>query len=210
MSYPYNGEFINSGLTYSAYRKGINEALAQPDNVRTAGKYREYVLKNVELMDDYDESYRVSDELKAALETAPAATWLVISEGWCGDAAFNVPLLAKVEKEMPEKVRLRLFLRDDNPELMDAHLTDGGRSIPKLIVLNKDLNESGTWGPRPGELQKLMKVWKSEGIELKELIPKVQAWYDTDATRSLKAELTAMVRSYSALTENRIAEKTEI
>jgi hypothetical protein len=82
-------------------------------------------------MDKYDRD-RVFPELKDALSAAPATIWLVITEGWCGDAASNVPLLNAAEKEMTEKIKLRLVLRDSNTELMDANLTDAGRSNTQI------------------------------------------------------------------------------
>lgn len=197
MAFPYNQELLDSAFTYSAYRKFIDDLLAQPPVDEAAEKMRPYIEKNVVLMKKYDETYQVSDTLKTALETAPATIWLVLTEGWCGDAAFNVPMLAAIEKAVPEKVQLRFLLRDSNLELMDAHLTDGGRSIPKLIVLSKELKDLATWGPRPDDLQTLMKSWKSEGLALKEIIPKVQQWYDADQTASIQKELTALVKSYA-------------
>lgn len=79
---------------------------------------------------------------------------------------------------MPGKIMFRLVLRDSNLELMDAILTDGGRSIPKLIVLNNDLEPLDFLGPRPAGLQQLMMQWKNDVLELKELIPKVHGWYN--------------------------------
>ena len=197
MAYSYNSAFIASGLTYAAYRQGLEELLAQPPQDEAAEKMRPYTQNNVALMEQYDAAYQVFDVLKTTLEAAPATTWLVLTEGWCGDAAFNVPMLAAIEKALPDKVRLRFFLRDSHPDFMDAHLTDGGRSIPKLVVLSEELNELGTWGPRPAGLQQRMKTWKSEGLILKEIIPKVQDWYNADATHSVQQELISLIKSYS-------------
>ena len=197
MAFLFNNEFINKGLTYSAYRRQINETLALPPADEAAEKMRPYFIKNVQLMNVYDESYRVSEDLKELALAAPATTWVIITEGWCGDAAYNVPLLAALEKAVPEKIKLCLFLRDTNLELMDAYLTDGGRSIPKVVVLNQGLKELGTWGPRPTALQTLMKQWKSEGLVLKDLIPKVHDWYSADNTTSLQEELSGLISSYS-------------
>ena len=97
-----------------------------------------YITKNIALIGIYDQSYWLSDSLVNIAMLSPPVTWVVITEGWCGDAAFNVPLLAAVERAFPEEVNLRLFLRDSNLELMDANLTDCGRSIPKLVVLDQD------------------------------------------------------------------------
>ena len=197
MAYTYTKELIDTALSYADYRNHIKETLALPPADATAERMRPHLASNSALMDQYDRDYRVGAELLNALSAAPAVTWLVISEGWCGDAAFNVPLLHVAERALPEKVCLRLVLRDSNPELMDANLTDGGRSIPKLIVLGHDLEPLGYWGPRPAGLQTLMKQWKNEGLELKELIPKVHHWYDIDKTRSVQRELTRLVTRYS-------------
>ncbi|PIQ22251.1 MAG: thioredoxin family protein [Cytophagales bacterium CG18_big_fil_WC_8_21_14_2_50_42_9] len=197
MAFTYNQDFINNAFTYNTYRQHLDQELAQPAQDENAEKMRPHTQKNVALMDKFDQAYQVSDRLKATLQAAPPTIWLVLTEGWCGDAAFNVPMLAALEKAIPEKIKLRFLLRDRNLELMDAHLTDGGRSIPKLIILSEDLKELGSWGPRPAPLQTLMKNWKTEGLTLKELIPKVHAWYDADATQSVQAELTRLVQSYS-------------
>jgi hypothetical protein len=42
--------------------------------------------------------------------------WLVISEGWCGDAAQLLPIINKMAVESG-KIDLRIVLRDENEEL---------------------------------------------------------------------------------------------
>src|SRR3989338_3481852 len=79
-------------------------------------------------------------------------TWLVIAESWCGDAAQNVPVMQKMAEVNPN-INLRVILRDENPDLMNRYLTNGGKSITILICLDENLNELGTWGPRPKVLQ---------------------------------------------------------
>jgi len=196
MPFSYTKELIDSALTYAEYRKQISDMLARPPADAAAERMRPHLANNSLLMDKYELGYPVFPELTEALSVAPATTWLIITEGWCGDAAFNIPLLNAAEKALPEKIKLRFVLRDSNLELMDANLTDGGRSIPKLIVLDDGLKPLGYWGPRPAGLQSLMKQWK-DGLELKELIPKVHSWYDSDKTRSLQQELTRLVKRYS-------------
>ena len=66
--------------------------------------------------------------------------WLVISEGWCGDAAQNMPVVEKIVDEMPN-VEIRYVLRDENLELMDQYLTNGGRSIPKALFVDTETFE---------------------------------------------------------------------
>lgn len=197
MAYRYTPELIEAALTYGDYRRQISDSLSIPPADAAAERMRPYLASNAALMDEYDREYQVFPELVNAVTAGPATTWLVITEGWCGDAAFNVPLLALLEKAVPEKVKLRLVLRDSNLELIEANLTDGGRSIPKLIVLNGKLKPLGYRGSRPAGLQVLMKQWKDEGFELKALIPKVHSWYNADKTRSLQQELTRLAKHYA-------------
>ena len=197
MPFPYSEDLIKKAFTYQAYRTAIKTSLQQPPADEHEQKMRPYVEKNSVLMDKYDQIFEVTPNLQQTLSKAPPAIWLVLTEGWCGDAAFNVPMLAAIEKAMPEKVKLRLLLRDNNLDLMDAHLTDGGRSIPKLIVLSEDLKELGSWGPRPAALQSLMKTWKDQNLSLKQIIPKVQEWYEHDNTKSMQKEISDLVEIYS-------------
>ncbi len=61
-----------------------------------------------------------------------------------------------------ENIKIRYILRDENPEVMDDYLTNGGRSIPKLVALEEDtLEEQFTWGPRPQEVQQKMLDYKA-------------------------------------------------
>lgn len=113
---------------------------------------------------------------------------LAISEDWCGDAVNTLPVVARwVESQ--ENVDLRVFGRDDNPDLMDAHLTNGtSRSIPIVIVYDENFDEIGWWGPRPTELQ----TWVlGEGRELDkdERYRHVRRWYARDRGATILTEL---------------------
>jgi hypothetical protein len=193
MTFTYTPSFIESGLTYAAYKQHVKVTLAEPPVDDEAAKLRTRMQENKAFMDICDQTYVVSDSLRKTIEDAPDSIWLVIAEGWCTDAAFSVPMMAAIERALPGKIQLRIFLRDANLELIDANLTDGGRSIPKLIVLDKDLQEMASWGPRPARLISQVTAWKAEGLTMKQIIPKMHAWYDADATRSLQEELELLL-----------------
>lgn len=197
MAFNYTNEFVKGSLTYNDYRQSIEATLAQPPKDENAEKMRPYLISNFAFMNQYYASSKISDGFQSIIKKSPAVIWLVITEGWCGDAAFNIPTMAIIEKAIPNKIELRFVLRDTNLEFMDEHLTNGGRSIPKLIVLSNDLKEIGTWGPRPKLLQTLMGEWKSAGLELMDIIPKVHAWYHADNIHSLQNELETLIKSYS-------------
>jgi len=74
---------------------------------------------------------------------------LVITEDWCGDALYNVPVLAKMVEGNPN-VEMRIFLRDKNKELMDQYLNQGMyRSIPVFAFFDENMNEVARFLERP-------------------------------------------------------------
>lgn len=86
---------------------------------------------------------------------------LVLVEDWCGDAARSVPVIIAALKDRPD-VELRLLDTDDHPELLDEHLTHGGRAIPLALVADGEGRPLGLWGPRPAPLQALLRQQKAE------------------------------------------------
>ena len=74
---------------------------------------------------------------------------LVITEDWCGDALYNVPVLAKMVEGNPN-IEMRIFLRDKNKELMDQYLNQGMfRSIPVFAFFDESMAEVARLLERP-------------------------------------------------------------
>lgn len=76
---------------------------------------------------------------------------LAITEDWCGDAMLNNPIIRKVAEAA--NVEVRTALRDADTDLIDRHLTNGGRAIPVYLVLNEAGEVVAKWGPRAPEVQ---------------------------------------------------------
>ena len=162
-----------------------------------------YVKLNLHRMSRLNRQMSIIPELQAAMARVTEPwTWLVLTESWCGDAAQIVPVLHRIAKES-SNITLRFLLRDQHPELMNAYLTNGGRSIPKLICLKMNnltvptLQELGTWGPRPAGLQTLMNDWRTEKLPLADAVERAQRWYNDDRTQSVQHELLTQVTSWS-------------
>jgi hypothetical protein len=155
-----------------------------------------YVKLNLARMNRLSKTVNLRPDLSTALQSVKANwVWLVLSESWCGDAAQNVPVLEKMAAESNGKISLRILLRDENPDVMDDYLTNGSRSIPKLICLDaKTLQEVGVWGPRPAEAQQKMNEWKA--LPLSEKIEKVHAWYAANETAALQREFVSLIASW--------------
>lgn len=90
-------------------------------------------------------------QLNADLKNAAALvqhtySLLLLTEPWCGDSAQNSPLIAELAAVNPDKLKLFILLRDENPELMNNYLTNGARAIPKLVVINETTGRKNLYG----------------------------------------------------------------
>ena len=85
---------------------------------------------------------------------------LTITEDWCGDAMLNNPIIRKVAEAAG--IEIRAVLRDADTDLIDRHLTNGGRAIPVYLLLNKAGEVVAKWGPRAPELQELVVKMRSK------------------------------------------------
>ena len=95
---------------------------------------------------------------------------LVITEDWCGAAIASLPYVMKLVEGAPH-VDLRIFLRDENPDLMDQFLKDGQhRSIPVFAFFDENMNEVARLIERPGKIteqleKKMLEVRRSMRAE---------------------------------------------
>lgn len=120
-------------------------------------------------------------------------TWLVITESWCGDAAQTLPVLNKLA-EASENIELRIILRDEHPEVMDNFLTNGTRSIPKMVILDADREVMTTWGPRSAAATQLVTDYKEQHGKIDaEFKAQLQLWYNKDKGVSIINELIEIV-----------------
>jgi hypothetical protein len=192
-------ERLANAHTYASYRQLIDELMAQ--NLTTGPNQTEQILQyarlNIQRMRRVDKTIVLLPELREALASLQQRyVWLTLTEGWCGDAAQIVPVFEAIVKASEGKLESRYLLRDENLDLMDRYLTGGGRSIPKLIVLQADtLAEVVTWGPRPAPAQAMFLELKSQNLPFEEFATRLHGWYALDKTQSTQRELLELVRA---------------
>jgi len=189
---------LAGAYTYAAYRQLIDGLLAQGKTTgpQQSEELTHYTELNVQRMQRLDKTVKV----QAALAAAAAGLqnnylWLIITEGWCGDAAQLVPIFEAVAQASSGHLSTRYVLRDEHPELMDQYLTGGGKAIPKLLVLHPDTRAEIThWGPRPAPAQALVTKLKAENSTHEELALQLHTWYAHDRTQTTQTELLVLVQ----------------
>lgn len=193
----YTKIFSNDGMTYQEYRSLIDELLLQrkttgPDD---SDAMLHYTKMNVQRMNRVDKTVKLNDSFLDVLGAVKSNyRFLVISEGWCGDAAQIVPVFDKIATTFADKFELRFVLRDKNLPLIDAHLTNGGRAIPVLLILDEKGEVVKKWGPRPDILQELLAGWKRDSSDMMEIAEKLHGWYAKDKTQTTQQELIEIFR----------------
>lgn len=194
----YTNIFSNDGMTYQQYRSLIDELLLQhkttgPDD---SDAMLHYTKMNVQRMSRVDKTVKLNEDFLNVLNNVKNKyRFLVISEGWCGDAAQIVPVFDKIATSFTDKFELRFVLRDKNLPLIDAHLTKGGRAIPVLLILDEKGDVVKKWGPRPDVLQELLAGWKRDSSDMMEIAEKLHGWYAKDKTQTTQQELTEIFKN---------------
>lgn len=157
--------------------------------------FQEFVRQSTHNCDLWSGTYRLARIPASALAAADRAgtrhRLLVLAEDWCVDGSSTVPYLARL-CEATAGLELRILRRDEHPEVMDRYLTNGSRSIPIVIVLDRDYQELGHWGPRPAELQRWLH--EARGTVPKGEIPMLtRRWYARDKGQSTLREVVALL-----------------
>ncbi|MBK9932229.1 MAG: thioredoxin family protein [Saprospiraceae bacterium] len=180
------GQYILQGIDYNQYKMNmLGDLLSNPDDT-----IRAYIKLNQSRMHRVEMTYTLSEGIKNQLKgLRHKMYWLVITAHWCGDAAQNLPVFNAVAEASNGKIEMKLVYRDQYPELMNAYLTNGARSIPKIIQLDRHFNTTGIWGPRPGAAQKLVNDLKSNPETAPGYANQLHLWYAKDKHKSLEVEV---------------------
>lgn len=194
----YQKALINS-MTYEEYLDLLDEKilLNSSTGAEQNDMLSEFTKLNRVRMKRLDKTQQILPELHAAVARISAKQkWIVLTESWCGDAAQNIPVLQKLA-QINANIDLRLVLRDDNDELMQKYLTNGGKSIPKLIAVSEDLKtELFTWGPRPANAQvEVLKLLEENGGFNDFVKEGIQIWYNNDKGISMQNELLEILKN---------------
>jgi hypothetical protein len=192
----FSPEQITRSYSFDAYKSLVADLVVKG---KTSGpEQREdlvhYTELNARRMKRIEKTTTLTADLMGTLsQLNESLTWIIISEAWCGDAAQIVPVIGKIAAQNSQ-IDLKIILRDEHLSIMDQYLTNGGRSIPKLICLDQDFQEVFTWGPRPKSIQQVVTDTKAEGItDHAILVERLQNAYNLDHTTSIQHEINALI-----------------
>jgi len=120
---------LRKAISYSSYRNLISDLIASG---KSSGPIQSEDLLNYSMLNDrrmtrLDKKIQLRQETLLTLKKIDKPiTWLVLSEGWCGDAAQTLPVINKIANES-DLITLKIIFRDEHEELMNYFLTNGGK-----------------------------------------------------------------------------------
>ena len=191
-------ESLLKSISYIKYRKMVSDLLAagKVTGDKQTPELVHYSLLNETRMNRLDKKVIIPEEnIQKLLNLKKEYTWIVIAEGWCGDVAQLLPILNKLAVITPH-IELKIVFRDENPALMNLFLTNGTRSIPKLVILDRKTKDVlGHWGSRPAPATKLVKSYRDQYGKIDDTIKtELQLWYLHDKGLTTQEEVIALMR----------------
>ena len=184
-----------NAMNYEAYKRLVRNLVEQKKTTGddTSEQKIELTKLNASRLKRLDKTISISETAAEHFRNIPTQqTWLLLVESWCADAVQTIPVLHKITSVNP-KLTLKIVLRDENEELMNHFLTNGARSIPKLLILDESYTVVDTWGPRSYNATQLVVDYKKEHGLIDDTFKKnLQIWYLKDGGKSIVDDLVSL------------------
>lgn len=184
---------LQNSFSYTEYRKLASDLVAQgkPTGHDHSEALAQFAILNETRMNRLEKTIIIDEDVQLKLQNiSNNYIWLVLAESWCGDAAQILPVINKMSA-VSNALQLKIVLRDDNDLLMQQFLTNGGKAIPKLIILDaQTVNVVAYWGPRPQGAKQLILDYKAaHGIVDEAAKIELQKWYLHDKGIAIQYEI---------------------
>jgi thiol-disulfide isomerase/thioredoxin len=188
---------LENSIPYSQYRALMEAHVLSGSNTgaEVTADLANYTMLNNQRMKRLDKTLKLLPETEAYLEELDKKIlFLVITESWCGDAAQTIPMIHKMAEA--GGIHLHVVLRDDNEMLMDQFLTNGNKSIAKLILVNAETYEPlNSWGPRPtGAMALVAQELAQKGSLSPDFKQELQNWYNNDKGKDTEQDLVNLLK----------------
>lgn len=193
--------YWNRAISFEQYVKDIEDEILSDKNL----EFKPYFELNKKRMDRILNTYLVKEaQMKQFDGLNYSGKLLIITEGWCGDAAQSLPVIYRFFKKFLE---IKIVYRDQNEDLMNQYLTNDSKSIPIVLILNEDKEVVAHWGPRPEFGNELFRHYKNneETYPKEKLMEDMQMAYNKDKGAAIIEEMIktiAAVRKKTPIKNN--------
>jgi len=181
-------------MKFELYLAHFEHVLAHPTPPYDNPDYYNYAKLNWSRMNRWLKHGKLDEQLITSIRSIESSmNWLIISEPWCGDAAHVIPFLQMAAALNPN-ITVVYELRDQEPFQINQYLTNGGKSIPKLIIRDEEGNDLATWGPRPAACQVIYAQMTADKADFETVKTTLQKWYNENAGVEIQKELVSLLK----------------
>jgi hypothetical protein len=170
------------------------------DRFASGMTYEQYKTQMTQRRDEFEANERGweidPDDLAAFCALAQPLNVLVLDEDWCDDGCWMLPILGRLAAESG-KLSIRIFLRDQHPDLMDQCLNGAFRSIPVFVFLDANFKELGRFIERPASITRL----REDGLRwVMEMRPEFRIFETSPALASeqQREQVMLLVRAFAS------------
>jgi hypothetical protein len=184
----------HNGWTYDEFVENMRIKVEMPEQDDQNDMHASYIPLNYRRTKRIERTFKPMPSTQYELmQLTKPQFWMLITEDWCVDSPYAVPIIAKLANIAPG-VELRIIERDLYPEIMEKYLTNGSKSIPKLVAFDEDGNELFRWGPRPAEAASLVRNARENGESSGEYNKRLHVWYAEDAGKTIEREIMDLLK----------------
>jgi len=158
-------------------------------------RYRFYSKYNLERQERVESEWLPSPTFMKEVDgIVGPLTFFFVTDDWCIDSAYSLPLLQWISSRKKD-IQLIIGLKNDNLQVLDEYLTDGARSIPKLIIENQAGEIVAVWGPQPEEIRLIRKNLMDNQAEGSVVSGTTIEWYANSGVLEVEKELGQLFSS---------------
>jgi hypothetical protein len=119
----------------------------------TYEQFKDQMTRNRDRLEANEAKVEIDPDDLAAFRSANGPIHvLALAEDWCGDVIANLPVMAALARDSGT-LDLRVFLRDQNKDLMQRYLNQGKfESIPVFAFFDDRFKEFGVFTERPASV----------------------------------------------------------
>ena len=187
-------QYWNNAISYEQYLKDTEQKVSElKDSTSQEDQdFYNYYNLGVTRMNRLNKTYKPQEDLLDVLHQKNfEGKILIIAEGWCGDASMIIPVISHF---FEGKNEVKITYRDQN-DLIDQFLTNGGKSIPIAVILDKNNQVLGHWGPRPNGGTELLNQYKANPEEYtkEQFHNDLQVYYSRNKGKDIIEEILEMI-----------------
>lgn len=126
---------------------------------------------------------------------------LAIADPGCDDCVQYIPVIAKIAS-ITDKIKLRIFLKSEYPQLLKRFTLAGTGRIPTLVFYSNELEKYGMWVERPLATYELLISIKEalmNNEEVKKEFARMRVEQEDRLLSAAVSEMTAIMKKINAL-----------